>query len=125
MPFDVITGKRSYSNMLIQRLVVSTDEKSEFSLVAQIGCRQVIIVSTSSAPSTGQSSQPSDQGSPANTATSQDQGPQSTTDPPAGAQNQIASTSAANDPNGAAADKGINLQAGGGATLSTDVGPLG
>jgi len=47
LPFDVITGKRSYSNMLIERLQVVTDQHNEYTLLATITCRQVIIVSTS------------------------------------------------------------------------------
>jgi Dit-like tail protein len=46
LPFDVITGKRNYSNMLIERLQVTTDNHSEFALMATITCRQVILVST-------------------------------------------------------------------------------
>jgi hypothetical protein len=47
LPFDLVTGKRTYPNMLIERLIVTTDQHSEFALMAQIGCRQVIIVKTS------------------------------------------------------------------------------
>jgi hypothetical protein len=47
LPFDVITGKRNYTNMLIERLQVQTDQHSEFALMATITCRQVILVSTS------------------------------------------------------------------------------
>lgn len=47
LPFDVYTGKRHYTNMLIERLQVTTDQHSEFALMATIACRQVIIVSTS------------------------------------------------------------------------------
>lgn len=46
LPFDVITGKRSYSNMLIERLQVTTDQSTEFALMATITCKQVIIVAT-------------------------------------------------------------------------------
>jgi hypothetical protein len=46
LPFDLVTGKRTYANMLIERLIVTTDHQSEFSLMTQIGCRQVIIVKT-------------------------------------------------------------------------------
>lgn len=46
LPFDVYTGKRHYTNMLIERLQVTTDNHSEYSLMATIACRQVIIVST-------------------------------------------------------------------------------
>jgi hypothetical protein len=43
-PFDLYTGKRTYHNMLIQSLVVTTDNHSEFALLADITCREVIIV---------------------------------------------------------------------------------
>lgn len=112
IPFDVITGKRSYSNMLIERLIVATDEKTEFSLMAQISCRQVIIVSTQTVQADGMSSQTSDHASPENTAPSQDQGPQSTTTPPAGNQGQINNTTNNNDPNGANAEKGVLVPGG-------------
>lgn len=125
IPFDVITGKRSYSNMLIERLIVTTDEKTEFALMAQIGCRQVIIVSTQTVQVDGMSQQTGDHATPENTAPEQNQGPQATTTPNAGTATQVAGATAVNDPTGAsAADKGINLQAGGGATLSSGVGPF-
>jgi hypothetical protein len=46
LPFDVVTGKRKYTNMLMERLTVVTDQKSEYALMADITCRQVIIVGT-------------------------------------------------------------------------------
>jgi hypothetical protein len=58
MPFDVITGKRHYTNMLIERLVVTTDQHSEFALMAQISCRQVIIVGTQTVATASMSDQP-------------------------------------------------------------------
>jgi len=45
-PFDVVTGKRSYSNMLITRLQARTDEKTENALMLEIECRELILVST-------------------------------------------------------------------------------
>lgn len=45
-PFQIITGKRSYSNMLIRGLSVTTDEKSEHALFCTAICRQVIIAQT-------------------------------------------------------------------------------
>lgn len=45
-PFDILTGKRKYTNMLIRSLSVTTDKSSENSLMATIVCRHVIIVST-------------------------------------------------------------------------------
>ncbi|WDD94653.1 hypothetical protein Bsp3421_004787 [Burkholderia sp. FERM BP-3421] len=45
-PFDLSTGKRRYTNMLIQSISVTTDAKTENSLIATIHCREVIIVQT-------------------------------------------------------------------------------
>jgi hypothetical protein len=46
-PFDVVTGKRSYSNMLMENLLVHTDERSENALMVTCDCREVILVGTS------------------------------------------------------------------------------
>ena len=46
IPFDVYTGKRRYTNMLIKTLTVETDRKTENALVATLLCRQLIIVQT-------------------------------------------------------------------------------
>jgi hypothetical protein len=46
IPFDISTGKRKYSNMLIQSLDTTTDAKTENSLIATLHCREVIIVQT-------------------------------------------------------------------------------
>lgn len=48
-PFDVITGKRKYRNMLIETLTVLTDADSENALVVTADCREVIIVKTQTA----------------------------------------------------------------------------
>ncbi|OON35598.1 hypothetical protein BTJ39_22240 [Izhakiella australiensis] len=48
VPFDVITGKRKYSNMLIRVLDVTTDSTSENVLMAALTIREVIITSTRS-----------------------------------------------------------------------------
>lgn len=45
-PFDVLTGKRAYKNMLVQALNCTTDRETENSLVVTVTLRQVIIVST-------------------------------------------------------------------------------
>lgn len=45
-PFDVITGKRFYRNMLMERLFTTTDEKSENALVVICECIEIILVST-------------------------------------------------------------------------------
>lgn len=45
-PFDVITGKRDYKNMLIRAIEVTTDKASENVLMVTLTLRQVIIVET-------------------------------------------------------------------------------
>lgn len=41
-PFNITTGKRRYTNMVMTRLSVSTDERTEYALMATIECREVI-----------------------------------------------------------------------------------
>lgn len=57
-PFTVYTGKRVYQNMLLQALSVTTDAKSENSLIVVASLRQIIIVQTQlvtiSAPASAQ-----------------------------------------------------------------------
>jgi len=67
LPFDVYTGKRSYTNMLIERLQVTTDSHSEYALMATISCRQVILVSTSTAEVPGLSDSANQQSDPSQT----------------------------------------------------------
>lgn len=59
-PFDITTGKRDYQNMLIRRLHVVTDERSEFALNAAIECQEVILTSTQlvTVPPAGQQRSP-------------------------------------------------------------------
>lgn len=45
-PFDVFTGKRVYNNMLIKSLSVSTDAKTEHSLLVTAHLQQILIVTT-------------------------------------------------------------------------------
>lgn len=45
-PFDVVTGKRLYNNMLIRGLEVTTDRTTENVLSAVLTLREVIITST-------------------------------------------------------------------------------
>ena len=45
-PFEILTGKRAYQNMLIHRLLTETTEATENSLIVVAECRQVIIVGT-------------------------------------------------------------------------------
>lgn len=47
-PFDVVTGKRQYKNMLIRILDVTTDRTSENVLMAKLTLREVIITPTRS-----------------------------------------------------------------------------
>lgn len=48
IPFDVLTGKRSYVNMLIKSLQVMTDKTTENALIVTAHLQQVILVSTRS-----------------------------------------------------------------------------
>lgn len=43
-PFDLVTGKRTYKNMLIKSLTETTDEKTELVLLVTAELRQVILV---------------------------------------------------------------------------------
>jgi hypothetical protein len=45
-PFQIVTGKRIYENMMMRRLSAKTDEKTENSLIVIAECRNVQIVST-------------------------------------------------------------------------------
>jgi len=45
-PFDVTTGKRSYSNMLLSSIALTTDQKTENALMVTARLREVLIVST-------------------------------------------------------------------------------
>jgi hypothetical protein len=45
-PFDIVTGKRSYKNMVIASIAVTTDVDSENILLIRLSCREVIIVQT-------------------------------------------------------------------------------
>ncbi len=70
-PFTVVTGKRTYYNMLVKSLHTSTTKESENSLIMRVVCRQIIIVSTKvvsvSAPA-------SDQAAPAVTSPTSNEG---------------------------------------------------
>ncbi|EML4892987.1 MULTISPECIES: phage baseplate protein [Klebsiella] len=46
VPFDVVTGKRLYSNMLIRAMEVTTERSTENVLSAVLTLREVIITST-------------------------------------------------------------------------------
>ncbi|WP_142850927.1 phage baseplate protein [Telmatospirillum sp. J64-1] len=45
-PFDIVTGKRAYRNMLLESLSATTDAATENALVITAECREVIIVRT-------------------------------------------------------------------------------
>lgn len=81
-PFDVVTGKRTYNNMLIKQLSVTTDRDSENALIVTAILRQVNIVQTSSV----QLSSSDVQASPEDTGAVQNGG----TKQPTQAQNQSA-----------------------------------
>lgn len=46
-PFQVITGKRIYNNMLARRVSQTTDEATENALMMTVECREIILVTTS------------------------------------------------------------------------------
>lgn len=46
MPFDVVTGKRTYNNMLIRAIEVTTDKTSENVLNCTLTLREVIMTAT-------------------------------------------------------------------------------
>jgi hypothetical protein len=48
-PFSVLTGKRQYDNMLVASLRTHTDAKLEFSFIADIIFREILLVNTGSA----------------------------------------------------------------------------
>jgi hypothetical protein len=48
MPFTIVTGKRQYDNMLIAGIATVTDQRTEYSFMALVRCRQVNLVSTQS-----------------------------------------------------------------------------
>lgn len=45
-PFDIVTGKRLYTNMLLESLTTVTDAKTEATLLISAVCRHVNIVTT-------------------------------------------------------------------------------
>lgn len=47
VPFNLVTGKRTYSNMLIKSITQMTDKEAENALMLTVAMRQVIIVQTS------------------------------------------------------------------------------
>jgi len=74
-PFDVITGKRMYSNMLITMLHTVTDKDTENALFLTVRMREIILVDTQtvSVPPTANMNAPGDTGATQNTGTQQTQ----------------------------------------------------
>lgn len=72
-PFDVITGKRMYSNMVIALLHTTTDEASENSLFLTVRMREIILVDTQtvSVPPSQNMSNPQDNAATTNNGTQQ------------------------------------------------------
>jgi len=52
-PFDVVTGKRTYSNMLIRHISAVTDKQTENSFFATLVCREILITNTQTVTVTG------------------------------------------------------------------------
>lgn len=83
-PFDVVTGKRQYSNMLIGDIIVTTDETKEYVLDFTVKLERVSIVSTQTS-SSGAAASNSNQANPASTSSPTDSGNQNLTTPKDGA----------------------------------------
>jgi hypothetical protein len=71
---SVVAGLRSYDSMLITRCTVRRDQRTQTTLLLEAHCRQVILVSTSSATLPPQANQ----ATPANTAETMNTGTQQT-----------------------------------------------
>jgi hypothetical protein len=65
--FNIVTGKRAYSNMLVEHLESSTDKRTENILILTLRCRQVIIVETrTTQPSKDKQANPGKTAAPTN-----------------------------------------------------------
>lgn len=84
IPFDLVTGKRLYHNMLIVSVVSTTDSNSEYALLLTLTCREVILTSTQTAQTNNGS-----QADPSGTGTTVDKGPMGPQAAPEGSVNQI------------------------------------
>lgn len=73
VPFDVVTGKRQYTDMLITMLAEDTDEKTENALFLTVEMREQILVTTQtvSVPPNADQAAPGVTGATTNTGTSQ------------------------------------------------------
>ena len=81
-PFDVYTGKRKYTNMLLQSIEQETDQHSEHVLMVQLVLREIILTSTKAASGpTGMSTSSASQTNPADTAPPADTGSQQVGNP--------------------------------------------
>lgn len=71
IPFVIITGKRLYSNMLIERITERTNQQWENAMELVIECREVILVNTQTVtvPQNSQLSAPSANGATQNLGT--------------------------------------------------------
>jgi hypothetical protein len=47
VPFSIVTGKRTYTNMLIHRLLTFSDPDTEESMILTVECQELILASTS------------------------------------------------------------------------------
>jgi hypothetical protein len=66
-PFELVTGKRTYPNMVITEISVRTDHTSEYALMVEVHMQEVFIVETSSTtqPALADQSAPEKTGTPA------------------------------------------------------------
>lgn len=73
IPFDVSTGKRLYTNMLMRSLSQTTDEKSEYTLMVTAVFKQIKIVQTQATtlPPRDDQAQPADTAETADTGSKQ------------------------------------------------------
>jgi hypothetical protein len=47
VPFSIVTGKRTYQNMLVHRLMTATNQDTEESLILTVECQELIMATTS------------------------------------------------------------------------------
>lgn len=72
-PVDIVTGKRSYSNMLLRTVAMTTDESTEYALFCTVTCQEIIIVQTetTSVPPASDQASPEKTAATINTGTKQ------------------------------------------------------
>ncbi len=73
VPFDIVTGKRKYRNMLITSLGTQTDSDTENTLRVVLSCREIIIVQTlvTTMPPAANQANPQNTAAPQNSGTVQ------------------------------------------------------